>query len=113
MSNLLEDGDDGRLASRSLRVVEAGGPDVLAFSEVLELIGAAMGRLIQRVPVPWAVGTAFFFGAPGFSPRRLHPAALPLMMAGEACDTQSFLEQTGLRALLPFGPGIRRYVPGC
>lgn len=112
LSNLLEDGAEGRHSTPSLRVVEAGGPDVLSFGDLLELIGAAMGRLIQRVPMPWPVGAAFFFGAPGFGSRHMHPAALPLLIAGEACDTASFMAETGLRALLPFGPGIRRYVPG-
>ena len=90
--------------------VEAGGPDVLTFGELTELVGAAMGKPLQRVPVPWPMGEAFYVGTSRLGFGSWHPSVFPLLAAGASCAVEPFVREAGLSGLLPFGPAIRRYV---
>lgn len=92
------------------QVVEAGGPDILSFSDLVDLIGAAMGRPPRRVPVPWPLARAVWHGTARGTGGGLHPGVFPLLAAGVTCSPGPFRARAGLERLLPFGPAIRRYV---
>lgn len=92
------------------QVVEAGGPDILSFSDLVDLIGAAMGRPPRRVSVPWPLARAVWHGTARGTAGGLHPGVFPLLVAGATCSPGPFRVRAGLERLLPFGPAIRRYV---
>lgn len=104
LCNLLESPPSG------CQVVEAGGPDVLSFSDLVDLVGAAMGRPPRRVPVPWPLARAVWHGTARGAAGGLHPGVFPLLTAGATCSPGPFRARAGLERLLPFGPAIRRYV---
>src|SRR5690606_17519197 len=68
------------------QVVEAGGPDILSFSDLVDLIGAAMGRPPRRVPVPWPLARAVWHGTARGTGGGLHPGVFPLLAAGVTCS---------------------------
>ncbi|OUM98356.1 MAG: hypothetical protein BAA04_05905 [Firmicutes bacterium ZCTH02-B6] len=97
----------GRLEQRTL---SAGGPDVLAFRDMVELLAAAIDRRLPLLRIP--VGPARLLAAAcrlsGVIPWTADE--LQVMMRGYTCDPREYYEAAGLVRPLPFSAAVRAYL---
>lgn len=96
------------LPATEKQAYEAGGPDAVSMVELLDLIGAALGRRrVRKIHIPLSLMrplTRLLHGLPGFP---LTPDQLLMLQEDNVCDPAPFYSTFGLRTV-PLATGIAR-----